>query len=143
MTALTEGRIFGEHAPDMPFYFIGKTVDVGKSTEFLGFRVKRRNTLVQSHPVFVTFVWMTHFLKDLHYPCKTPYACCVGCLSNRALLRCSEHEHSQIYSGTENHYRSFGLSASRSQSPSRLMASTRSASAIPGKATIHHSPENR
>ena len=40
-------------------------------------------------------------------------------------------------------HRSFGLSASRSQSPRRLMASTRSASAMPGKATIHHSPENR
>src|ERR1700732_1370727 len=38
---------------------------------------------------------------------------------------------------------SFGLSASRSQSPSRLMERISAASAIPGKATIHHSPENR
>ena len=39
--------------------------------------------------------------------------------------------------------RSFGLRASRSQSPRRLRVSTRMASAKPGKATIHHSPENR
>ena len=39
--------------------------------------------------------------------------------------------------------RSFGLSASRSQSPSRLTASTRITSATPGKTVIHHSPENR
>ena len=38
---------------------------------------------------------------------------------------------------------SFGLSASRSQSPSRLMATISTASASPGKATIHHSPANR
>src|SRR6516164_3231061 len=38
---------------------------------------------------------------------------------------------------------SFGLSASRSQSPSRLMERIRVASAMPGKATIHHSPEKR
>ena len=38
---------------------------------------------------------------------------------------------------------SFGLSASRSQSPSRLTASTSSASVMPGKIAIHHSPENR
>ncbi len=36
-----------------------------------------------------------------------------------------------------------GLSASRSQSPSRLMARISAASAKPGKATIHHSPANR
>src|SRR5579871_4353362 len=40
-------------------------------------------------------------------------------------------------------HRSFGLSASRSQSPSRLMDRMRAASAMPGKATIHHSPANR
>ena len=40
-------------------------------------------------------------------------------------------------------HRSFGLSASRSQSPSRLMARISPASATPGKATIHHSPANR
>ena len=40
-------------------------------------------------------------------------------------------------------HRSFGLSASRSQSPSRLMKRISAASASPGKATIHHSPENR
>src|SRR5690606_5279628 len=40
-------------------------------------------------------------------------------------------------------YRSFGLSASRSQSPSRLTASTSIASATPGKIAIHHSPEKR
>ena len=38
---------------------------------------------------------------------------------------------------------SFGFSASRSQSPSRLIAMTRPASASPGNATIHHSPENK
>ena len=38
---------------------------------------------------------------------------------------------------------SLGLSASRSQSPSRFTASTRAASVRLGKATIHHSPENR
>jgi hypothetical protein len=37
----------------------------------------------------------------------------------------------------------FGLRASRSQSPSRLTASTSAASVAPGKATIHQSPENR
>ena len=42
-----------------------------------------------------------------------------------------------------SHQRSFGLSASRSQSPSRLTDSTRSTSATPGKTVIHHSPENR
>src|ERR1700731_2694810 len=40
-------------------------------------------------------------------------------------------------------HRSFGLSASRIQSPSRLTASTRPASVIPGKIAIHHSPANR
>ena len=40
----------------------------------------------------------------------------------------------------ENH-RSFGLSASRSQSPSRLTDSTRITSAAPGNTVIHHSPE--
>src|SRR6185312_7023274 len=40
-------------------------------------------------------------------------------------------------------HRSFGLSASRSQSPSRLMERISAASAKPGKAMIHHSPENR
>src|SRR5690242_21312547 len=39
-------------------------------------------------------------------------------------------------------HRSFGLRASRSQSPSRLMERIRAASAMPGKATIHHSPAN-
>ena len=38
---------------------------------------------------------------------------------------------------------SLGLSASRNQSPSRFTASTRAASVRLGKATIHHSPENR
>src|SRR5678815_6058805 len=37
--------------------------------------------------------------------------------------------------------RSFGLSASRSQSPSRLTDSTRMTSATPGNTVIHHSPE--
>src|SRR6185312_8758148 len=41
------------------------------------------------------------------------------------------------------HQRSLGLSASRSQSPSRLTDSTSSTRAIPGKMVIHHSPENR
>ena len=40
-------------------------------------------------------------------------------------------------------HRSFGFSASRSQSPSRLMDRINAASAKPGKATIHHSPANR
>jgi len=40
-------------------------------------------------------------------------------------------------------HRSFGLSASRSQSPSRLIDRINAASAMPGNATIHHSPENR
>ena len=42
-----------------------------------------------------------------------------------------------------NRHRSFGLIASRSQSPSRLIERMRLASARPGKATIHHSPANR
>src|SRR3546814_15753206 len=41
------------------------------------------------------------------------------------------------------HQRSFGFRASRSQSPNRLTASTRMASAAPGKMVIHHEPENR
>src|SRR5262249_11839460 len=40
-------------------------------------------------------------------------------------------------------HRSFGLSASRSQSPSRLMERISPASAKPGQATIHHSPEHQ
>src|SRR5579863_5009542 len=40
-------------------------------------------------------------------------------------------------------HRSFGFKASRSQSPSRLTDRTSAASAMPGKATIHHSPANR
>src|SRR5262249_55665097 len=40
-------------------------------------------------------------------------------------------------------HRSFGLSASRSQSPRRLIASTRPASVAPGKMAIHHSPAKR
>src|SRR5690606_6521988 len=40
-------------------------------------------------------------------------------------------------------HRSFGFSASRSQSPSRFTESTSAASAMPGKIAIHHSPENR
>src|SRR5687767_4485296 len=40
----------------------------------------------------------------------------------------------------ENH-RSFGFSASRSQSPRRLTESTRITSAAPGNTVIHHSPE--
>src|SRR5580765_3227304 len=42
----------------------------------------------------------------------------------------------------ENHL-SFGLRASRSQSPSRLTESTSSTSAAPGTTVIHHWPENR
>ncbi len=38
-------------------------------------------------------------------------------------------------------HRSLGLSASRSQSPSRLTEITRITSAAPGKTVIHHSPE--
>jgi DNA-binding transcriptional LysR family regulator len=38
-------------------------------------------------------------------------------------------------------HRSLGLSASRSQSPSRLTDSTRITSAAPGNTVIHHSPE--
>src|SRR5262249_16639566 len=37
-------------------------------------------------------------------------------------------------------HRSLGLSASRSQSPSRLIERISAANATPGKATIHHSP---
>src|ERR1700694_5033852 len=40
-------------------------------------------------------------------------------------------------------YCSLGLSASRSQSPSRLIASTMMTRAAPGKTVIHHSPEKR
>src|SRR5262249_7636775 len=40
-------------------------------------------------------------------------------------------------------HRSLGLSASRSQSPRRLTASTSPASVTPGKIAIHHSPANR
>ena len=39
--------------------------------------------------------------------------------------------------------RSLGFSASRSQSPSRLIDSTMTTSAAPGKMVIHHSPENK
>src|SRR5690348_10532143 len=42
-----------------------------------------------------------------------------------------------------SHQRSFGLRASRSQSPSRLTARTNAASVIPGNTTIHHSPDCR
>src|SRR6185312_14876982 len=49
----------------------------------------------------------------------------------------------EIADGERGRHRSFGLSASRSQSPSRLTASTRMASVMPGKMVIHHSPENR
>src|SRR6185295_11684158 len=42
----------------------------------------------------------------------------------------------------ENHL-SLGLSASRSQSPSRLTDSTRITSAAPGNTVIHHSPDRR
>src|SRR5438105_8538305 len=42
-----------------------------------------------------------------------------------------------------SHHRNFGFSASRSQSPSRLIASTMITSAAPGKIVIHHSPENK
>src|SRR5207253_1497803 len=45
--------------------------------------------------------------------------------------------------GLRNDHCSFGLSASRSQSPSRLIASTMITSAAPGKIVIHHSPEKR
>ena len=41
------------------------------------------------------------------------------------------------------HRRSLGLSASRSQSPSRFTDSASSSRVRPGKSTIHHSPENR
>ena len=37
----------------------------------------------------------------------------------------------------------FGFRASRSQSPNKLTPTTRSISAIAGKITNHHSPENR
>src|SRR5262245_53624323 len=40
-------------------------------------------------------------------------------------------------------YLSLGFSASRSQSPSRLIDSTITTSATPGKMVIHHSPENK
>src|SRR5262249_7761517 len=40
-------------------------------------------------------------------------------------------------------HRSFGLSASRSQSPSRLTESTSTTRAAPGNTVIHHSPERR
>ena len=52
--------------------------------------------------------------------------------------------HPQVTHGKDGGgHLSFGLSASRSQSPSRLMETIRPASAKPGKATIHHSPANR
>src|SRR5262249_25746333 len=41
------------------------------------------------------------------------------------------------------HYLSFGLRASRSQSPRRLTASTSAASATPGNSTIQYSPDIR
>src|SRR5262249_11263159 len=40
-------------------------------------------------------------------------------------------------------HRGFGVSASRSPAPSRVMERSSPASAMPGKATIHHSPANR
>src|SRR5262245_30771294 len=40
-------------------------------------------------------------------------------------------------------YLSFGLSASRSQSPRRFTANAKRASVNPGNATIHQEPENR
>src|SRR5258708_35783827 len=52
--------------------------------------------------------------------------------------------HLEITHGEDGYgHRSFGLSASRSQSPSKLMETISPASAKPGKATIHHSPANR
>ena len=48
-----------------------------------------------------------------------------------------------VGTGGPRDYRSLGLSASRSQSPSRLIASTMITSAAPGKTVIHHSPEKR
>ena len=55
-----------------------------------------------------------------------------------------EEFHLEVTHGENgNGHRSFGLSASRSQSPSRLMERISPASAMPGKATIHHSPANK
>ena len=55
-----------------------------------------------------------------------------------------EEFHLEVTHGEDGYgHRSFGLSASRSQSPSRLMERISPASAMPGKATIHHSPANR
>src|SRR5439155_8560031 len=55
---------------------------------------------------------------------------------------CRKHLHSHV-SPPIPPQRNFGLSASRSQSPSRLIASTMITSAAPGKIVIHHSPENK
>src|SRR6185312_9003519 len=49
----------------------------------------------------------------------------------------------EVANGERGGHRSFGFSASRSQSPSRLTARARRASVMPGKMVIHHSPENR
>src|SRR6185312_8342757 len=49
----------------------------------------------------------------------------------------------EVADGERGGHLSFGLSASRSQSPRRLTARARSASVTPGKMVIHHSPENR
>ena len=57
-------------------------------------------------------------------------------------LQVTHGENGSVMRASSAH-RSFGLSASRSQSPSRLMDRISPASAMPGKATIHHSPANR
>ena len=63
-------------------------------------------------------------------------------MSGRSYARPPRHAMRRIETGAAGQ-RSFGLSASRSQSPSRLTDSTSTTSAMPGNTVIHHSPENR
>ena len=49
----------------------------------------------------------------------------------------------EVLHAEDGGHRSFGFSASRSQSPSRLMDSASNTRSSAGKSKIHHSPENR
>ena len=62
---------------------------------------------------------------------------------DRACRAASETRRADASTSSSDAHRSFGLSASRSQSPSRLTDSTSITSATPGNTVIHHSPENR
>src|SRR5690606_41784144 len=66
--------------------------------------------------------------------------CCASCPSTTLFRSVLDQEIAHRVVGPQ---RSFGLRASRSQSPSMLTATTRMQSWIEGKSTIHHEPEKR